>query len=154
MFAVTNQRVLILERRGLFEKSVRQASFREINNVSYKQKGMMETLFNYGNIELSLKGQSEPFILEKIKSPNLVYQVIAEEQRHFSQSKPVPSESIEAKQPKEDLTGDQAIRQMIKLYGIERVEKNLREFKDGQSVTMKVKGVADEDDRRIVDRGV
>ena len=83
LFVITNQRAIILERRGLFDKSVKEASFDQIGEVSFKQKGISQTLFRYGNIVLVVKGAPEPLTLKNIKSPQRTYQIIVEQQNVY-----------------------------------------------------------------------
>jgi len=81
-FLITNQRVILFKQVGLFERSVSETDYGKIQDISYRIKGLGQTLFRYGSIRLQIMGSESPIIVSKIPKPREVQQLILKIKNH------------------------------------------------------------------------
>ncbi|HLC63890.1 MAG TPA: PH domain-containing protein, partial [Patescibacteria group bacterium] len=81
-FLITNQRVMLFKQVGLFERSVSETDYGKIQDISYRIKGLGQTLFRYGSIRLQIMGSESPIIVSKIPKPREVQQLILKIKNH------------------------------------------------------------------------
>ncbi len=53
---ITNERVIDIDQKGVFNREVNELSLGQIEDVSFKQQGFWGTIFNYGNVILQTAG--------------------------------------------------------------------------------------------------
>lgn len=66
---VTNKRIVDVHQKKLFEVIVSEAPFYEIDDISFRRKGLWQNLLNYGAITLNLKNSRVSLEIKKIKKP-------------------------------------------------------------------------------------
>ena len=69
---VTSQRIIDIEQRGLFLRRVREAPHEWITEVTFEIKGLLATLFGYGNVYVNLGGEKKPICIEAVATPEIV----------------------------------------------------------------------------------
>lgn len=74
---VTNQRIIINDREGVFSRTVTELIYRDIHNISFKQVGISALLNRYGKLVMKTPSGSE-IIFDKISSPAEVVRIINE----------------------------------------------------------------------------
>ena len=74
---ITNQRIIKISQKSLFNKSVEEIPLDHIVNVSYEVPGFFATIFNYGTeiIELDI---GKKMILESLGDPKKTQDLITE----------------------------------------------------------------------------
>lgn len=68
----TNVHLIYVHQVGLFGRRVSQLNFRNVEDVSGHKKGILQTLFNYGDVMIQSAGEVEKFIFEKAPNPSEV----------------------------------------------------------------------------------
>lgn len=66
---ITNQRAIKVKYHSLLNKSVFDAPHGSITNISVHNKGMLASLFDFGNVNLQIIGGGPEIILEKVRHP-------------------------------------------------------------------------------------
>jgi uncharacterized membrane protein YdbT with pleckstrin-like domain len=66
---VTDKRIFTIEQDGLFRRSSSSFRIDRIQNTTVDQKGIIQTLLNFGTIRLETAGESEDFIGTFIADP-------------------------------------------------------------------------------------
>jgi len=66
---LTDQRVLFLEQRSIVNREFSECSLVSISQVSHQIKGVFNTLFGFGSIEITTGGSPRPFTLPNMPSP-------------------------------------------------------------------------------------
>lgn len=84
VFIITNKRVIDVDQHGLFSKTVSECNYEKIQDVSYKIKGVIATVFKFGSINIQTAGEVANLELNFIKNPARVQEVITDEQRKAS----------------------------------------------------------------------
>lgn len=78
VWIVTNKRILNIEQTGLFTRIVSELRLYRVQDVTSTVKGIAETLFDYGNVEIQTAGEKTRFLFEQIPHPNSVSKSILE----------------------------------------------------------------------------
>ncbi len=76
VFLITNQRVILMKQRGLFDKQVLEADFEEIQDIAYRVKGFWQTVGRYGSIRIQILNSENNLIVSKIPKPAQVQQLL------------------------------------------------------------------------------
>lgn len=74
---VTNKRVFHYAQNTLFNKSANVIELTRIEDVSYKQDGLMDHLFNFGTLRLSTVGDETTYTFPFVDTPDDELEVIA-----------------------------------------------------------------------------
>lgn len=63
---VTNERMIDIQQSGLFSRSVSELYLLQLQDVSGKQKGVWQSLFNFGDVVIQTAGQKENFVINHV----------------------------------------------------------------------------------------
>jgi uncharacterized membrane protein YdbT with pleckstrin-like domain len=69
IWIVTNKRVLDIEQVGLFSRTVSAVRLYRIQDVSSSVNGFINTLFDFGDMQIQTAGEKEHFVFEQIPHP-------------------------------------------------------------------------------------
>lgn len=78
VYLITSLRVLDVDFIGLLEYSSTEAELRQIQDVSHKQVGLWQLLFNYGTVEIQTAGIRQDLVFGKIPKPNRVADILTD----------------------------------------------------------------------------
>lgn len=78
IWVVTNHRILSIEQTGLFNRTVSELRLYRVQDVTSSVKGIIPTLFNYGNVEIETASNEDHFVFEQIANPTHVAKTIME----------------------------------------------------------------------------
>jgi len=76
-FVITNQRIVDIDQRGFFERIVSEAVYEKIQDVSYRRKGIWQTIFRYGNVRIQTAGADVGLEIRNVRSPGRVQELIS-----------------------------------------------------------------------------
>jgi hypothetical protein len=85
MLVVTDKRVIDIEQRGLFDRIVTEAPYSHVDEVSYRVKGMIPTMFGYGDINIKLSGSAADIAFRRVHRPSKLQDLVndlCEQARH------------------------------------------------------------------------
>lgn len=80
---VTSKRIIDIDQTGLFKREVNELYFNEIQNITYKQNGMLALLFNFGDVIVETAGEQSKvetsgFVFDSVANPQKVSEKISE----------------------------------------------------------------------------
>jgi len=78
VWIVTNKRILNIEQTGLFARTVSELRLYRVQDVTSTVKGVVETLFDYGDVEIQTAGEKTRFVFEQIPHPTRISKSILE----------------------------------------------------------------------------
>jgi len=81
-FLVTSHRVIDLNQRGLFDRAVSEVEYPDIQDISYRVKGILGTLFDYGVVQVQTMGASVILELRFVRHPRQVQSLIMDIKRN------------------------------------------------------------------------
>lgn len=67
---VTNDRILNIEQHALFGRTMSELDLYNIQDATSEIKGILPTLFNYGNVHVQTAGEKTRFIFESVPNPH------------------------------------------------------------------------------------
>lgn len=71
-WVITSDRVLSIEQRGLFSRTVSELDLAKIQDVTSEIKGILPSIFGYGDIYVQTAGEVERFVFEQVPDPHNV----------------------------------------------------------------------------------
>lgn len=80
---VTSQRVIDIDQKGLFQRTVSEVPYYKIDDVSYNIKGLRQTMFRYGNVVVAIKGYRSSVTLRNVARPAMIQELILEVEREI-----------------------------------------------------------------------
>lgn len=78
VFIVTDKRILDIDQKGLFDRTVSELRLYRTQDVTSEIKGFWHTIFNYGSIFVQTAGEQERFHFKDVPDPNKLAKMILE----------------------------------------------------------------------------
>lgn len=78
VWIVTSHRILNIEQKGLFARTVSEQKLSRIQDVTSEVKGIFATMFNFGTVFIQTAGEQARFIFKQIPDPYHVSRKVAE----------------------------------------------------------------------------
>lgn len=72
VWVLTDQRVIAIEQRGLFARTVSEFDLSRIQDVTIEVNGIIPTMFNYGNLVARTASEHENFVFKQVGRPHEV----------------------------------------------------------------------------------
>lgn len=70
VFAITDQEIVDIKQEGVFGRKINKVSILRIQDVSSQVRGILPTLFNYGNVVAESAGEnSQTYVIEDVPNP-------------------------------------------------------------------------------------
>ncbi len=82
---LTDDHFVEIAQSGLFSRKVSQLSLDKIQDVSADQKGMVNTMFNLGTVDLQTAGDMPNFVIELVPDPNGIAQKVMQIEEEYSE---------------------------------------------------------------------
>jgi hypothetical protein len=87
-YVLTNRRLLCIQRTGFFKKQVDEILLENITELSYITKGIVQTLFHFGNVRLALMTARGEFIILSIAKPQTILDILSRQAAAVRKRKP------------------------------------------------------------------
>lgn len=78
IFIVTNRRIIDIDFVNLLYKEFSEAPISRIQDLSYQTKGILGTMFNYGNVLIQTAGEVPNFVFESVPKPSAAVDVLSD----------------------------------------------------------------------------
>lgn len=79
---ITDGRIIDVEQMGVFRRKINTFRLDKVTNLQILDKHWLGKVFDYGDIEVLLEGDSNKFIITEITSPERVREIILNEQKN------------------------------------------------------------------------
>ena len=83
VFLITNQRVIDIDQRGFFSRKITETNYEKIQDVSSMVKGIFQTMFKYGKVDIQTAGAEAYIEIKKVYQPKVVQDLITEAQKKY-----------------------------------------------------------------------
>lgn len=83
VWLLTNAGVVEIKRNGLLDFTSKRIEYHMIEGISYTIRGVLQTIFNYGNIQIDKMGSQISIILEDGASPKKLERLIMKYQERY-----------------------------------------------------------------------
>jgi len=99
---ITKERILDFDQRGLFDRVVSESTYEKIQDVSFKVKGVWQTFFNFGDIEIQTAAAQANLEVKNVARPQNIQDIIVQLQRKTAL-------------PPQDLTASELVHMVSKI---------------------------------------
>lgn len=72
IWIVTNKRVIAIEQKGFFSRSVSEFELSKIQDITVMVHGIIPTLLRYGDLTIRTASEHENFVFKQVPRPNVV----------------------------------------------------------------------------------
>lgn len=76
MLVITDRRIIDVERRAFFERVVSEIPYARVDDVTYRVKGLVPTLFRYGDVRVHAAGSGADIEFRRVARPSRVHDLI------------------------------------------------------------------------------
>lgn len=76
VWLVTDRRIVNIEQKALFNRTMAELRIFRIQDVTYETKGLLQTFLKYGNVYIQTAGIKERFIFKQVPNPEKVQRII------------------------------------------------------------------------------
>ncbi len=76
VFVLTDQRLIDIDRTGLFGREVSEARYAQVRDVSFAIRGVWPTLFRYGTLTLRIIGSPVDLVVYHVRRPQKPHDLI------------------------------------------------------------------------------
>ncbi|PIP27665.1 MAG: hypothetical protein COX30_00710 [Candidatus Moranbacteria bacterium CG23_combo_of_CG06-09_8_20_14_all_39_10] len=76
IWIVTNKRIVNINQKGLFIRTVSELEFYKIQDVTTEVKGVISTFLNFGNVFIQTAGEKERFVFQQVPDPYAIKDLI------------------------------------------------------------------------------
>lgn len=87
VWVITNLRIVNIEQKGLFNRSVSEMGFSRIQDVTAEVIGIIPTFLNYGDVFIQTAAETERFLFRQVPDPYHIKDVIMQMQKRRAQQK-------------------------------------------------------------------
>ncbi|MBU0531152.1 PH domain-containing protein [Patescibacteria group bacterium] len=78
IFVVTDRRLVDIEQRGLFDRTISELFYSHIDDVTWRKKGVVATLLGYGTVLIRTAGSAADIEVLRVRQPARLHDLINE----------------------------------------------------------------------------
>jgi len=78
VFVVTDRRLVDIEQHGLFDRTISELFYSGIDDVTWRKKGLVATMFGYGTVLIRTAGSAADIEVLKVRQPAKLHDLINE----------------------------------------------------------------------------
>lgn len=75
-WVVTNKHIISIEQHTMFHRTISKQELERVQDVTAEMNGLLQTLFNYGNVSIQTAGEQGHFLFHDVPAPNFVANTI------------------------------------------------------------------------------
>ena len=126
---ITDQRIIDIDQKGLFNQVVSEIFFDQIDDVVYQIKGFWSTVFRYGKIDIKLKEGIDDLQFIFLKKPARVHFLI-QDLRKLSQEKIIGLDEEKKNNLRKRISLDRLEEKSHNFYHRKRISKLNRKYSE------------------------
>lgn len=77
---VTSDRIVDIDQNGLFKRAIDELDSKMIQDVTASKHGILQTLFNFGDVEIQTAGERRNFTFTGVPNPDHIQKLVAQSQ--------------------------------------------------------------------------
>ncbi len=91
VWIVTNERLINIEQKGLFFRTIAELRYYRVQDVASEVKGILPTLFHYGDVTVQTAGTEPRFTMKQVPSAHdvarRIHALLEEDQKYHAEKK-------------------------------------------------------------------
>ncbi len=84
---ITNKRIIDFDQEGIFSRTISEAPFSNIQDISLEQKGFWSVVLKFGTIKVQTAGTQNVLELQYVRYPRKLHDLLVELHHRYSQKK-------------------------------------------------------------------
>lgn len=80
-YVLTNQRIIAMNQESVFSQRVSEVAYEHIQEAEYAIRGIVATIFRYGDVRLTITGKEGVSVMTRLRYPDRIRDVIMEIKR-------------------------------------------------------------------------
>lgn len=96
---ITNMHIIKVEQVGLFTNDTAQLELSHVQDINGSRHGFLETILNYGDVEIETAAAQENFIFRNVASPEALAEELSQMHAKYIQDAPAPAPQAQAQTP-------------------------------------------------------
>lgn len=84
MMILDDDKIIIINQTGIFDRTVSQIQINKISDISFRKKGLWQTIGNFGSIAIQINSAAEKIIVNNLKHPETVQKELWAAQEEFA----------------------------------------------------------------------
>lgn len=76
VFIITDRRVIDIDQKGLFDRQISHIPFNDIDEVSYRIRGVIPTMLRYGAVRMQVSGNAADIMFQHVRNPGHVHDLL------------------------------------------------------------------------------
>lgn len=121
VFVVTPERIIDMDQKGLFDRTVSPVPFQNIQGVAFRMKGLFQTIFKYGTVIIETTQGDVKIEVRKVRHPHVLEQLIDELRLRAQEQQEQPGQQEDEK--------IKAIKEFTEKLSIDDVKKLVQKLK-------------------------
>lgn len=127
-FLITNQRIIDFDQKGLFDRAVSEAQFSRVQDISFKKKGVFQTMLNYGTVVVQTASSKVNLELKNVYQPEKVQSLLVELTRKVTEKSPgeemSAQELVRMLQSVKEQLGEERFDQLVTKQKGQKIKKD------------------------------
>ncbi|OIP59104.1 MAG: hypothetical protein COZ29_01680 [Candidatus Moranbacteria bacterium CG_4_10_14_3_um_filter_45_9] len=82
IWIITNQRIVNIEQKGLFDRHISELNFSRIQDVTTTVEGIIPTVLNFGDVSVQTASEQERFLFRMVPDPYKIKDTIMKISEH------------------------------------------------------------------------
>lgn len=83
VYVLTNERIIDVEQKSIFHKTVSEAGWDKVQDITFEIKGIFPTVFEYGNVIVRTASTGDNIILGAVSRPQMVQQELLRIEKEY-----------------------------------------------------------------------
>lgn len=76
VWIITNERVVNIEQKGLFNREVSELQFERIQDITTVVDGLVQTFLNFGDVYVQTAAETERFVFRQVPDPYMIKDMV------------------------------------------------------------------------------
>lgn len=127
MFVVTDRRLVDIDQNGFFDRTISELFYSGIDDVSYRKKGLLATLFGYGQVLIRTTGSAADIEIRRVRKPAKLHDLINDLREAVLEGEPIDPKERELHKAAKNLS-DEEVAAMTEETQKKFRKKALEEF--------------------------
>ncbi len=85
---ITTKRIIDFDQQGIFSRTISEAPFSNIQDISLEQKGFWSVVLKFGTIKVQTAGTQNVLELQYVRYPRKLHDLLVELHQRYSQKEP------------------------------------------------------------------
>ncbi len=107
MFVVTDRRLIDIDQHGFFDRTISELFYSGIDDVSYRKKGLLATIFGYGFVLIRTTGSAADIEVRRVKQPAKLHDLINDLREAVLEGEPADPKERELRKAAKSLSDEE-----------------------------------------------